>query len=83
MHGSPGGHSARSSQHTTRSISAPPDYSVNENYDELLRAFENYYTSLPIELCIEKSPIIMKDFYKRRKTMPKQMIAPDGKSLGA
>ncbi|KAF7259354.1 hypothetical protein EG68_03454 [Paragonimus skrjabini miyazakii] len=68
----------KSSQHTVRSSSAPPDYRVNENYEELLKAFGHYYTSLPITLCIEKSPIIMKDLYKRLKTMPKRIIAPDG-----
>ncbi|KAF6773281.1 hypothetical protein AHF37_07344 [Paragonimus kellicotti] len=68
----------KSSQHTVRSSSAPPDYRVNENYEELLKAFGHYYTSLPITLCIEESPIIMKDLYKRLKTMPKRIIAPDG-----
>ncbi|CAL8079742.1 unnamed protein product [Calicophoron daubneyi] len=61
-----------------RSQSAPPDIRVNDNYEELLDVFRNYYTSLPISLTVEESPVIMKDLYKRLKAMPSKLIAPDG-----
>ncbi|CAH8832418.1 unnamed protein product [Trichobilharzia szidati] len=62
----------------SRSASLPPDFRININYQELLEAFNHYYTSLPITIHPENSLIIMKDMYKSRKDMPTKVIAPDG-----
>ncbi|VDP76857.1 unnamed protein product [Schistosoma curassoni] len=39
--------------------------------------FKDFYTSLPISLYPENSPVIMKDMCKSRKHIPTTIIAPD------
>lgn len=43
--------------------------------------FKDFYTSLPISLYPENSPVIMKDMCKSRKHIPTTIIAPDGRFI--
>ncbi|CAH8480073.1 unnamed protein product [Schistosoma rodhaini] len=54
---------------------------VTLNYREhfkYINDFSRFYTSLPISLYPENSPVVMKDMCKSRKYMPTTIIAPDG-----
>lgn len=63
----------------TRSVSAPPDFRVNDRVERLIQAFQYYYTAHPITLCTEDSPVVMRDVQRTLQALPKRVIAPDGK----
>lgn len=51
------------------------------NYTNDFKDFSCFYTSLPISLYPENSPVIMKDMCKSRKCIPTTIIAPDGRFI--
>ncbi|THD23257.1 hypothetical protein D915_005492 [Fasciola hepatica] len=66
------------SMRSTRSMSAPPDFRVNDHMERLIQAFQYYYTAHPITLSIENSPVVMIDLHQNLQDFPKRIIAPDG-----
>ncbi|CAI2723673.1 unnamed protein product [Schistosoma spindalis] len=54
------------------------NYCEHFNYTNDVKEFPCFYTSSPISLYPENSPVIMKDMRKSRKDIPTTIIAPDG-----